>query len=54
MRKTICIVLAALLAAATLSGQSKSFKLGQRVEINNGILKELNRSYVLSATPVTG
>ena len=46
MRKTICIVLAALIAATTLSGQSKSFKLGQWVEINNGILKELNRSYV--------
>ena len=46
MRKTICIVLAALLAATTLSGQSKSFKLGQWVEIQNGILKELNRSYV--------
>ena len=46
MRKTICIVLAALLAAITLSGQSKSFKLGQWVEIRNGILKELNRSYV--------
>ena len=46
MRKTICIVLAALLAATTLSGQSKSFKLGQWVEIRNGILKELNRSYV--------
>ena len=46
MRKTICIILAALLAATTLSGQSKSFKLGQWVEIQNGILKELNRSYV--------
>ena len=46
MKKTICIVLAALLAATTLSGQSKSFKLGQWVEIRNGILKELNRSYV--------
>ena len=46
MRKTISIVLAALLAAGTVYGQSKSFKLGQWVEIQNGILKELNRTYV--------
>ena len=46
MKKTICIVLAAILAAGTVSGQSKSFKLGQWVEIQNGILKELNRNYV--------
>ena len=46
MKKTICIVLAAILAAGTVSGQSKSFKLGQWVEIQNGILTELNRNYV--------
>ena len=46
MKKTICIVLAAILAAGTVSGQSKSFRLGQWVEIQNGILKELNRNYV--------
>ena len=52
MRKTICIALAALMVAGTVSGQSngsggsKSFKLGQWVEIQNGILKELNRVYV--------
>ncbi len=52
MRKTICMVLAAMVAAGMLagqtdaSGQSKSFKLGQWVEIQNGILKELNRTYV--------
>ena len=46
MKRTIIIVLAAILAAGTVSGQSKSFKLGQWVEIQNGILKELNRNYV--------
>ena len=52
MKKTICMVLAAMVAAGMLagqtdaSGQSKSFKLGQWVEIQNGILKELNRTYV--------
>ena len=46
MKKTLCIVLAAIVAAGTVSGQSKSFKLGQWVEIQNGILKELNRTYV--------
>lgn len=33
-------------AVAPVFGQSKSFKLGQWVEIQNAILKELNRSYV--------
>ncbi len=52
MKKTICIALAAIVAAGMItgqteaSGQSKSFKLGQWVEIQNGILKELNRNYV--------
>ena len=36
----------ALAASATLSAQSKSFKLGQWTEIHNSIVKELNRSYV--------
>ena len=34
------------MAAAPAFGQSKNFKLGQWVEIQNSILKELNRSYV--------
>ena len=52
MKKTICIALAAIVTAGMItgqteaSGQSKSFKLGQWVEIQNGILKELNRNYV--------
>ena len=37
---------AAIFITAAASGQSKSFKLGQWVEIQNSILKELNRSYV--------
>ena len=36
----------AFAASATLSAQSKSFKLGQWTEIHNSIVKELNRSYV--------
>ena len=46
MKKILCIALAAFIAAGTVYGQSKSFKLGQWVEIQNGILKELNRTYV--------
>lgn len=43
----IAAVTAALtFAVAPSFGQSKSFKLGQWVEIQNAILKELNRSYV--------
>lgn len=38
--------LAAVLISASACAQSKSFKLGQWVEIQNSILKELNRSYV--------
>lgn len=37
---------AAVLISITACAQSKSFKLGQWVEIQNSILKELNRSYV--------
>ncbi len=36
----------ALVAADSLSAQSKTFKLGQWAEIQNGIIKELNKSYV--------
>ena len=39
-------VSAATLISVSASCQSKSFKLGQWVEIQNSILKELNRSYV--------
>ena len=43
----LMIAAAALaLSVAPASGQSKNFKLGQWVEIQNAILKELNRSYV--------
>ena len=48
-RYIITILMAAaiaLAASATLSAQSKSFKLGQWTEIHNSIVKELNRSYV--------
>ena len=38
--------LAALTVSVTASAQSKSFSLGQWVELHNAILKELNRSYV--------
>lgn len=44
--KLFLAVSAAALACTAASGQSKSFKLGQWVEIQNSILKELNRSYV--------
>lgn len=37
---------ALVMAAAPAAGQSRSFKLGQWVEIQNAILKELNTSYV--------
>lgn len=40
---TVLVLLTASLAACA---QSKSFKLGQWVEIQNSILKELNKSYV--------
>lgn len=44
---TILMALAMLLTAVcTASAQSKSFKLGQWTEIQNSIIKELNRSYV--------
>ena len=37
---------AAICISVSAAAQSKSFKLGQWVEIQNSILKELNRSYV--------
>ena len=55
-RNIISIFMAAamaLAASATLSAQSKSFKLGQWTEIHNSIVKELNRSYV-DSLPVDG
>ena len=48
MRKlyTIAAIAVTFFAVTTASGQSKSFKLGKWTEIHNGIVKELNRSYV--------
>jgi len=44
---TIAISTVVVLAASTtLSAQSKNFKLGQWLEIENNIIRELNRSYV--------
>ena len=45
LRQTLT-VLAVLLASVPAFAQSKSFTLGKWVEIQNSILKELNRSYV--------
>ena len=46
MIRFIPAALAAVLISVSACAQSKSFKLGQWVEIENSILKELNRSYV--------
>ena len=48
MKRTelIAAIAALVISAAPSFGQSKSFKLGQWVEIQNAILKELNKSYV--------
>ena len=46
MKKILFSAGVLLLLAVNTFGQSKSFKLGQWVEIDNAILKELNRSYV--------
>ena len=46
IKKTIMAAAAAILICGTALGQSQSFKLGQWTEIQNSILKELNRSYV--------
>ena len=42
----ITAVAVTFFAVTTASGQSNSFKLGKWTEIHNGIVKELNRSYV--------
>ena len=44
-RNILSLVLAILLSGS-IFGQSKNFRLGQWVEINNAIIKELDRSYV--------
>lgn len=44
--KRICVVVAALAVTLSAAAQSKSFTLGKWVEVQNAILKELNRSYV--------
>ena len=46
MRKRFITVAAAILAGVSVFGQSKEFKLGQWVEINNAILTQLSRTYV--------
>ncbi len=50
MKKNIIAFFAAsamlLMVSGAVSAQSRSFKLGQWTEIQNSILKELNRSYV--------
>ena len=46
MKKISASIIVALVAASSVFAQSKNFKLGQWVEIQNSILKELNRSYV--------
>ena len=44
---SLIFIIAAITASAhTLSAQSKTFKLGQWTEIQNSIIKELNKSYV--------
>ena len=42
----ITAVAVTFFAVTTASGQSNSFRLGKWTEIHNGIVKELNRSYV--------
>ena len=44
--KRICVVVAAMAVTLSASAQSKSFSLAKWVEVQNAILKELNRSYV--------
>ena len=45
-KRTIILAAAALFLSCIASAQSQSFKLGKWTEIQNAILKELNRSYV--------
>ena len=44
--KRFFVAVAALAVTLSASAQSKSFTLGKWVEVENAILKELNRSYV--------
>ena len=46
MKRIIISSLLVLAMGTICSGQSRSFKLGQWIEIQNAILKELNQSYV--------
>lgn len=46
MKRIIAITTALLAICTGAAGQSKSFSLGKWTEINNAILKELNRNYV--------
>ena len=46
IKKTILTATVAILTCGVALAQSQSFKLGQWTEIQNSILKELNRSYV--------
>lgn len=46
MKRYIITLVTVLTGIATLSAQSQNFKLGQWSEIQNSIIKELNRSYV--------
>ena len=44
--KRVCLVVAILAVSLSAAAQSKSFSLAKWVEVQNAILKELNRSYV--------
>ena len=44
--KRICVAVAAMAVTLSAAAQSKDFTLGKWVEVQNAILKELNRSYV--------
>lgn len=46
MKKSAIILAALVLCAASATAQTKNFELGKWTEIQNAILKELNRSYV--------
>lgn len=46
MKRFLILIAATLLASANLVGQTKNFKLGQWTQIQNAIVKELNKNYV--------
>ena len=46
MKRNIAIIAAALFVSVLASAQSKSFKMGQWIEIQDDIIKSLNTSYV--------